>query len=112
MLRPRGSTRLGFTFGGSSAALGGRIGALRTLCKKCRQTPIFTLLVFSHLQFTHFVRGGTSPESRRSVAVLWQGWRTGSTDAERVERRGTGDGRELVVVVVGGGGGGGGRGRG
>ena len=46
VLRPRGSTRLGFTFGGSSAALVGRIGALRTLCKKCRQTPIFTLLVF------------------------------------------------------------------
>ena len=39
---------------GSCRGLGGVSGHFRPLCKKCRQTPILTLPLFSH--FLHFLR--------------------------------------------------------
>ena len=54
------------------------------LCKKCRQTPIFTLLVFPHSPRRY--AGGTLPRAGAQCPCCG-GVEDGSTDAERSKKR-------------------------
>ena len=59
------------------------------LCKKCRQTPILTLLVFLHTPRGGTARGGTLPRAGAQRPCCG-GVEDGSTDAERPKKAGTG----------------------
>ena len=59
------------------------------LCKKCRQTPILTLLVFLHTPRGGTARGGTLPRAGAQRPCCG-GVEDGSTDAERPKEAGTG----------------------
>ena len=71
--------------GGSSAALSGTGRHLPALCKKCRQTPIFTLQLYPLLKFT--LPAEVTPEQALSEWLCCGGVEDGSTDAERSRKK-------------------------